>query len=233
MATKTIMTRGGGAHNVRNVDVDIPKHKLVVVIALYGSGNSSSAFDTICAEGQRRDVEWLSAYARQFLAQMDKPDVDMIEGLSPAISIDQKTTSKNPRPTVATVTEHYDYLRLVYDRVGHPYAPKHDIPITSQTVQQMTDQLMQMEERTKVQIPAPVISGRKGEHAKVLEDLQREGYVRLRSDGEMCEVTDDINLEKNKKHSIEVVIDRNIIKPGIESRLTDSLETALSLGEGR
>lgn len=233
MATKKITIRGAGAHNLKNVDVDIPKNKLVVMTGLSGSGKSSLAFDTIYAEGQRRYVESLSAYARQFLGQMDKPDVDMIEGLSPAISIDQKTTSKNPRSTVATVTEIYDYLRLLYARVGHPYCPKHDIPITSQTVQQMTDQLMQMEERTKIQILAPVISGRKGEHAKVLEDLQKEGYVRLRIDGEMCEVTDDINLEKNKKHSIEVVIDRNIIKPGIESRLTDSLETALSLGEGR
>lgn len=233
MAGKQITIRGGRAHNLKNVDVDIPKNKLVVMTGLSGSGKSSLAFDTIYAEGQRRYVESLSAYARQFLGQMDKPDVDLIEGLSPAISIDQKTTSKNPRSTVATVTEIYDYLRLLYARIGHPYCPKHDIPITSQTVQQMTDQLMQMEERTRIQILAPVISGRKGEHVKVLEDLQKEGYVRLRIDGEMCEITDDIQLAKNKKHSIEVVIDRNIIKSGIESRLTDSLETALSLGEGR
>src|SRR5699024_6675462 len=167
MATKKITIRGAGAHNLKNVDVDIPKNKLVVMTGLSGSGKSSLAFDKIYAEGQRRYVESLSAYARQFLGQMDKPDVDMIEGLSAAISIEQKTTSNNPRSTVATVTEIYDYLRLLYARVGHPYCPKHDIPITSQTVQQMTDQLMQMEERTKIQILAPVISGRKGEHAKV------------------------------------------------------------------
>src|SRR5699024_5834875 len=198
MTNKSIIIQGARAHNLKNIDVTIPKNKFVVVTGLSWSGKSSLAFDTIYAEGHRRYVESLSAYARQFLGQMDKPDVDMIEGLSPAISIDQKTTSKNPRSTVATVTEIYDYLRLLYARVGHPYCPKHDITITSQTVQHITDQLMQMEERTKIQILAPVISGRKGEHAKVLEDLQIEGYVRLLIDGEMCEVTDAINLEKNK-----------------------------------
>src|SRR5699024_2452173 len=183
-------------------------------------------------EGQRRYVESLSAYARQFLGQMDKPDVDTIEGLSPAISIDQKTTSKNPRSTVATVTEIYDYLRLLYARVGRPFCPIHGTEIASQTVQQMVDQIMQYTERTKLQVLAPVVSGRKGEHVKVLEDLKQEGYVRIRVDDEMHEVTDDIILDKNKKHYIEVVVDRIVVKPGIESRLTDSLETALSLGSG-
>lgn len=232
MANKEITIRGARAHNLKSIDVDIPKNNLVVVTGLSGSGKSSLAFDTIYAEGQRRYVESLSAYARQFLGQMDKPDVDQIEGLSPAISIDQKTTSKNPRSTVATVTEIYDYLRLLYARVGHPFCPIHDIEIVSQTVQQMVDQIMEYPERTKFQVLAPVISGRKGEHVKVLEDLKKEGYVRIRVDGEMREVTEDISLEKNKKHSIEVVVDRIVVKEGIESRLTDSLETTLSLGEG-
>lgn len=233
MATKKIKVRGARAHNLKNVDVDIPKHKLVVMTGLSGSGKSSLAFDTIYAEGQRRYVESLSAYARQFLGQMDKPDVDLIEGLSPAISIDQKTTSKNPRSTVATVTEIYDYLRLLYARVGHPFCPIHGIEIASQTIQQMVDQILDLEERTRIQVLAPVVSGRKGEHAKVLEDLKKEGYVRIRVDGEIHDVTDDIQLEKNKKHSIEVVIDRIVVKPGIETRLTDSLETALPLGDGK
>ena len=198
MASKKIKIRGARAHNLKNVDIDIPKNKLVVVTGLSGSGKSSLAFDTIYAEGQRRYVESLSAYARQFLGQMDKPDVDLIEGLSPAISIDQKTTSKNPRSTVATVTEIYDYLRLLFARIGHPFCPIHGIEITSQTVQQMVDQVLEMEERTRIQILAPVISGRKGEHVKVLEDLQKEGYVRIRVDGEMHEVTDEIILDKKK-----------------------------------
>ena len=233
MPSKKIKIRGARAHNLKNLDVDIPKNKLVVVTGLSGSGKSSLAFDTIYAEGQRRYVESLSAYARQFLGQMDKPDVDTIEGLSPAISIDQKTTSKNPRSTVATVTEIYDYLRLLYARIGRPVCPIHGIEISSQTVQQMVDQIMAYPDRTRIQILAPVISGRKGEHVKVLEDLKQEGYVRIRVNGEMREVTEEIKLDKNKTHSIEVVVDRIVVKKGIESRLTDSLETALPLGEGR
>ena len=233
MSNKHIKILGARAHNLKNIDINIPKNKLVVVTGLSGSGKSSLAFDTIYAEGQRRYVESLSAYARQFLGQMDKPDVDTIEGLSPAISIDQKTTSKNPRSTVATVTEIYDYLRLLYARIGHPYCPIHGIEIASQTIQQMVDQIMDYPERTRLQVLAPVVSGRKGEHVKVLEDLKQEGYVRLRVDGEMREINEEIVLDKNKVHSIEVVIDRIIVKDGIESRLTDSLETALPLGEGR
>src|SRR5690625_5196067 len=233
MPKKSIKIQGARAHNLQNMDVDIPKNKLVVVTGLSGSGKSSLAFDTIYAEGQRRYVESLSAYARQFLGQMDKPDVDAIEGLSPAISIDQKTTSKNPRSTVATVTEIYDYLRLLYARIGRPVCPVHGTEISSQTVQQMVDQILAYPERTRIQILAPVVSGRKGEHVKVLKSLQQEGYVRIRVDGEMREVTEEINLDKNKKHSIEVVVDRIIVREGIESRLTDSLETALPLGEGR
>jgi len=233
MPGKKIKIRGARAHNLKNIDIDIPKNKLVVVTGLSGSGKSSLAFDTIYAEGQRRYVESLSAYARQFLGQMDKPDVDTIEGLSPAISIDQKTTSKNPRSTVATVTEIYDYLRLLYARIGRPVCPVHGTEISSQTVQQMVDQILAYPERTRIQILAPVVSGRKGEHVKVLKSLQQEGYVRIRVDGEMREVTEEINLDKNKKHSIEVVVDRIIVREGIESRLTDSLETALPLGEGR
>ncbi|KGX86194.1 excinuclease ABC subunit UvrA [Pontibacillus litoralis] len=230
---KMIRVQGARAHNLKNVDIDIPKNKLVVLTGLSGSGKSSLAFDTIYAEGQRRYVESLSAYARQFLGQMDKPDVDSIEGLSPAISIDQKTTSKNPRSTVGTVTEIYDYLRLLFARIGRPTCPKHGVEITSQTVQQMVDQLLTYPERTKMQLLSPVVSGRKGQHIKVLEDLQKQGYVRLRVDGEMREITEDIQLEKNKKHSIEVVIDRIAIKEGIAGRLSDSVETALRLGEGQ
>lgn len=232
MPTKSIVIRGARAHNLKNVDIDIPKNKLVVVTGLSGSGKSSLAFDTIYAEGQRRYVESLSSYARQFLGQMDKPDVDVIEGLSPAISIDQKTTSKNPRSTVGTVTEIYDYLRLLYARVGRPTCPKHGIEISSQTVQQMVDRIMEYPERTKLQIMAPVVSGRKGEHVKVFEKLKQEGFVRIRVDKEMREVSEEIKLEKNKKHSIEVVVDRVVIKEGVAGRLSDSIETALRLGEG-
>lgn len=233
MPAKKIKIRGARAHNLKNIDVDIPKNKLVVVTGLSGSGKSSLAFDTVYAEGQRRYVESLSAYARQFLGQMDKPDVDAIEGLSPAISIDQKTTSKNPRSTVATVTEIYDYLRLLYARIGRPFCPIHHIEIASQTVQQMVDQIISLPERTRIQVLAPVVVGRKGEHVKVLENLQREGFIRLRVNGEMCEITDEIKLDKNKHHTIDVVVDRLVIKPGIESRLSDSLETALPHGNGR
>ncbi|MFC4737014.1 excinuclease ABC subunit UvrA [Bacillus daqingensis] len=233
MALDNIVVKGARSHNLKDIDVTIPRNKLVVMTGLSGSGKSSLAFDTIYAEGQRRYVESLSAYARQFLGQMDKPDVDSIDGLSPAISIDQKTTSKNPRSTVGTVTEIYDYLRLLFARVGTPICPVHGVEITSQTVTQMADQLMAYEERTKMQILAPVVSGRKGTHAKVLEDIKKQGYVRVRVNGEMREAAEEITLDKNKKHNIEVIIDRIMIKEGIETRLTDSLETALNFAEGQ
>lgn len=228
-----IVVKGARAHNLKNIDVTIPRNQLVVVTGLSGSGKSSLAFDTIYAEGQRRYVESLSAYARQFLGQMDKPDVDTIEGLSPAISIDQKTTSRNPRSTVGTVTEIYDYLRLLFARIGTPICPNHGIEITSQTVEQMVDRVLEYPERTKLQVLAPIVSGRKGAHVKVLEDIKKQGYVRVRVDGEMLDVSEDITLDKNKKHSIEVVIDRIVVKEGIASRLADSLESALKLGGGR
>ncbi|KIQ95178.1 Excinuclease ABC subunit A [Anoxybacillus thermarum] len=228
-----IVVKGARAHNLKNIDVVIPRNKLVVLTGLSGSGKSSLAFDTIYAEGQRRYVESLSAYARQFLGQMDKPDVDSIEGLSPAISIDQKTTSRNPRSTVGTVTEIYDYLRLLFARIGRPVCPTHGIEITSQTIEQMVDRLMQYPERTKMQILAPIVSGRKGTHVKTLEEIKKQGYVRVRVDGELRDVSEDIVLEKNKKHSIEVVVDRIVMKEGIQLRLADSLETALKLAEGK
>lgn len=233
MASEYIEVRGARVHNLKNIDVNIPRDQLVVLTGLSGSGKSSLAFDTIYAEGQRRYVESLSAYARQFLGQMDKPDVDAIEGLSPAISIDQKTTSRNPRSTVGTVTEIYDYLRLLYARVGRPICPKHNIEISSQTVEQMVDRILQFPERTKMQILAPVISGRKGEHVRVLENIKKQGFVRVRIDGEVSDVSDEIKLEKNKKHSIEIVVDRIVVKDGIRTRLADSLETALELADGR
>ncbi|TPE67558.1 excinuclease ABC subunit UvrA [Halalkalibacterium halodurans] len=233
MGLDNIVVKGARSHNLKNIDVTIPRDKLVVLTGLSGSGKSSLAFDTIYAEGQRRYVESLSAYARQFLGQMDKPDVDSIEGLSPAISIDQKTTSRNPRSTVGTVTEIFDYLRLLYARIGKPVCPKHGIEISSQTVQQMVDRILFYEERTKLQILAPLVSGRKGTHVKVLEDIKKQGFVRVRIDGEMREVAEEIELDKNKKHTIEVVIDRIVVKEGIETRLADSLETALQLADGR
>ncbi len=233
LALENIVVKGARSHNLKNIDVTIPRDKLVVLTGLSGSGKSSLAFDTIYAEGQRRYVESLSAYARQFLGQMDKPDVDAIEGLSPAISIDQKTTSRNPRSTVGTVTEIFDYLRLLYARVGRPVCPTHGIEISSQTIQQMVDRLTEYPERTKMQILAPLVSGRKGTHVKVLEDMKKQGYVRVRVDGEMREVAEEIELEKNKKHTIEVVIDRIVIKEGIQTRLADSLESALALADGR
>ncbi|MFC5466587.1 excinuclease ABC subunit UvrA [Lederbergia graminis] len=233
MAHDHIIIQGARAHNLKNVDVTIPRDKLVVLTGLSGSGKSSLAFDTIYAEGQRRYVESLSAYARQFLGQMDKPDVDVIEGLSPAISIDQKTTSRNPRSTVGTVTEIYDYLRLLYARVGRPICPKHGIEITSQTIEQMVDRIMEYPERTKLQVLAPIVSGKKGQHVKVFEDIKKQGYVRVRVDGEVFDVSEEITLEKNKKHSIEVIIDRIVVKQGVESRLADSLEAALKLGDGK
>src|SRR5690606_40480955 len=233
MAHDHIIIQGARAHNLKNVDVTIPRDKLVVLTGLSGSGKSSLAIDTIYAEGQRRYVESLSAYARQFLGQMDKPDVDVIEGLSPAISIDQKTTSRNPRSTVGTVTEIYDYLRLLSARIGRPVCPEHGIEIRAQTLQQMVDRVMELPERTKIQILAPVVKGRKGEHVKLLQQIAREGFVRVRVDGEMRELGEEIRLEKNKKHTIEVVVDRIVVKPGIETRLADSLETAVNLTGGQ
>ncbi|MBF0841955.1 MULTISPECIES: excinuclease ABC subunit UvrA [Mammaliicoccus] len=232
MKNKSIIVKGARAHNLKNVDIEIPKDQLIVMTGLSGSGKSSLAFDTIYAEGQRRYVESLSAYARQFLGQMDKPDVDLIEGLSPAISIDQKTTSKNPRSTVATVTEIYDYLRLLYARVGRPICPNHGIEIKSQTVQQMVDQVMELEERTKIQILSPIISGRKGSHKKLIDDIAKKGYARLKVDGQILDVDDVPELNKNQNHTIHVVIDRLVVKDGIEARLADSLETALELADG-
>lgn len=232
MKGPSIVVKGARAHNLKGVDIELPKNKLIVMTGLSGSGKSSLAFDTIYAEGQRRYVESLSAYARQFLGQMDKPDVDTIEGLSPAISIDQKTTSKNPRSTVATVTEIYDYIRLLYARVGKPYCPYHGIEIESQTVQQMVDRILELEERTKIQLLAPVISHRKGSHEKLIEDIGKKGYVRLRVDDEIVDVNEVPQLDKNKNHTIEVVVDRLVVKDGIETRLADSIETALELAEG-
>ncbi|PJO40612.1 excinuclease ABC subunit UvrA [Lysinibacillus xylanilyticus] len=233
MKNTEIVVQGARAHNLKNINVTIPRDQLVVLTGLSGSGKSSLAFDTIYAEGQRRYVESLSAYARQFLGQMDKPDVDAIEGLSPAISIDQKTTSRNPRSTVGTVTEIYDYLRLLYARIGKPICPNHGIEITSQTIEQMVDRLLTYPERTKMQLLAPMVSGRKGTHVKLLEDLKKQGFVRVRIDDELRDLDDAIELDKNKKHSIEVVIDRVVMKEGVAARLSDSLETALRLADGR
>ena len=227
-----IIVKGARVNNLKNIDVTIPRDKLVVMTGLSGSGKSSLAFDTIYAEGQRRYVESLSSYARMFLGQMDKPDVDYIEGLSPAISIDQKTTSKNPRSTVGTVTEVYDYLRLLWARVGTPHCPKCGKEIRQQTIDQIIDQVLALPEGTRIQVMAPVVRGKKGEHAKVLEDAKRSGYVRVRVDGNLYELDEEIKLEKNKKHSIEVVVDRLIIRPDIQQRLTDSVETASNLSGG-
>ncbi len=229
---QTIVIKGARAHNLKNIDIEIPRDKLIVFTGLSGSGKSSLAFDTIYAEGQRRYVESLSSYARQFLGQMEKPDVDYIDGLSPAISIDQKTTSRNPRSTVGTVTEIHDYLRLLYARIGTPHCPKCGREINQQTVDQMVDQITALPERTRLQILAPVVRARKGEHARVLESMRREGYVRARIDGEVYDLDDAPALDKKKKHTIEIVIDRLILRPDIKTRLTDSLETALRLGDG-
>ena len=227
-----IVVKGARANNLKNIDVTIPRDKLVVMTGLSGSGKSSLAFDTIYAEGQRRYVESLSSYARMFLGQMDKPDVDYIEGLSPAISIDQKTTSKNPRSTVGTVTEIYDYLRLLWARVGTPHCPKCGKEIKQQTIDQIIDQVTALPEGTRIQVCAPVVRGKKGEHAKVFEDAKRSGYVRARVDGNLYELDEEIKLEKNKKHSIEIIVDRLIIRPDIQQRLTDSVETAAGLSGG-
>ena len=229
---ESIKIEGARAHNLKNINVEIPRDKLVVVTGLSGSGKSSLAFDTIYAEGQRRYVESLSAYARQFLGQMDKPDVDNIEGLSPAISIDQKTTSHNPRSTVGTVTEVYDYLRLLYARAGRPHCPSCGKPIAQQSVDQMVDAIMTQHEGTKLLIMAQLVRGKKGEHRKILDQIRRDGYVRVRIDGELRDLGEEIALEKQKKHTIEIVVDRLVVRAGMESRLTDSLETALRAGAG-
>ena len=229
---ENIIVKGARANNLKNIDVTIPRDKLVVMTGVSGSGKSSLAFDTIYAEGQRRYVESLSSYARMFLGQMDKPDVDYIEGLSPAISIDQKTTSKNPRSTVGTVTEIYDYLRLLWARAGTPHCPKCGKEIRQQTIDQIIDQVLALPEGTRIQVMAPVIRGKKGEHAKVFEDAKRSGYVRARVDGSLYELDEEIKLEKNKKHSIEIIVDRLIIRPDIRQRLTDSVETAAKLSGG-
>ncbi len=232
MNINEIIIKGAREHNLKNVNLIIPRNKLIVMTGLSGSGKSSLAFDTIYAEGQRRYVESLSSYARQFLGQMEKPDVDYIEGLSPAISIDQKTTSRNPRSTVGTVTEIHDYLRLMYARIGVPHCPKCGKPIQQQTVDQIVDQILALPERTKLMILAPVVRGRKGEFVKMLEDMTKQGYVRARIDGELCELSDPPKLVKNKKHTVEIVIDRLVVRPDIQQRLTDSLETAMKLAEG-
>lgn len=227
-----IVVKGAREHNLKNIDIEIPRDEFVVVTGLSGSGKSSLAFDTIYAEGQRRYVESLSAYARQFLGQMDKPDVDYIEGLSPAISIDQKTTSRNPRSTVGTVTEIYDYLRLMFARAGRPHCPKCGKPIAQQTVEQMVDQILALPEGTKFMVMAQVVRGKKGEHQKILGQIRKDGYVRVRIDGEIQDVNEEIKLVKTKKHTIEVVVDRLVVREGINQRLADSLETSLQLGEG-
>ena len=227
-----IKIRGANEHNLKNIDVDIPRNELVVLTGLSGSGKSSLAFDTIYAEGQRRYMESLSSYARMFLGQMEKPDVENIEGLSPAVSIDQKSTNRNPRSTVGTVTEIYDYFRLLYARVGVPHCPKCGREIKKQTVDQMVDVIMGLPERTKIQLLAPVVRGRKGEHTKLFEQAKKSGYVRVMVDGSMYELSDEIKLDKNKKHNIEIVVDRLSVKEGIQKRLTDSIETTLKLAEG-
>ncbi|KYH31508.1 excinuclease ABC subunit UvrA [Neomoorella mulderi] len=232
MATDKIVIQGARAHNLKNINVTIPRDKLVVITGLSGSGKSSLAFDTIYAEGQRRYVESLSSYARQFLGQMDKPDVDVIEGLSPAISIDQKTASHNPRSTVGTVTEIYDYLRLLFAHIGRAHCPRCGRPITPQTVSQMVDRLLAYPEGTRFQVMAPIVRGRKGEYRSVLEEIRKQGYVRVRVDGEIRETSETINLAKNKKHTIEVIVDRLQVRPGVAPRLAESLETALKLADG-
>ncbi|HHE48410.1 MAG TPA: excinuclease ABC subunit A, partial [Candidatus Acetothermia bacterium] len=227
-----LIVRGAREHNLKDIDLEIPRNRLVVITGISGSGKSSLAFDTIYAEGQRRYVESLSAYARQFLGLMEKPDVDFIEGLSPAISIDQKARSHNPRSTVGTVTEIYDYLRLLYARIGKPHCPKCGRPIERQTAQQIIDQVCALPEGTAVQIMAPVVRGRKGEYKHVFEELKKEGFVRVRVDGVLRTLYEDIQLDKNKKHTIEIVVDRIKVAPGKRSRIADSVETALKHGGG-
>lgn len=232
MAKQYIKIRGANEHNLKNISLDIPRNELVVLTGLSGSGKSSLAFDTIYAEGQRRYMESLSSYARQFLGQMEKPDVEYIEGLSPAISIDQKSTNRNPRSTVGTVTEIYDYMRLLYARIGIPHCPKCGKEIKKQTVDQMVDQIMSLPEKTRLQLLAPVVRGRKGEHSKILEQARKSGYVRIRIDGNLYELSEEIKLDKNIKHNIEIVVDRLVVKEGIEKRLTDSIETVMELANG-
>lgn len=222
-----IIIKGAKEHNLKNINLEIPRDKMVVITGLSGSGKSSLAFDTLYAEGQRRYVESLSSYARQFLGLMEKPDVERIDGLSPAISIDQKTTSKNPRSTVGTVTEIYDYIRLLYARIGVPYCPNCHKKIEKQTIDQIVDNIMSLEEGTKIQVLAPVVRGRKGEYTKQLEGYQKEGFVRVRIDGENYELSDDIKIDRKKKHEIELVVDRLVIRDDITSRLTESVEVAL------
>ena len=228
-----IIVKGARENNLKNVNIELPKDKLIVMTGVSGSGKSSLAFDTIYAEGQRRYVESLSAYARQFLGGNEKPDVDSIEGLSPSISIDQKTTSKNPRSTVGTVTEIYDYLRLLYARIGVPYCPEHNRPISSQSVEEMTNQVLNLVEGTKIRVLSPIVHGEKGTHKELLDGLKKDGFVRVRIDGEEHELEEDINLEKNKKHNIHVVVDRLIIKEGIRSRLYEAIELASKLSNGK
>ena len=229
---RIIAIRGAREHNLKNVDLDLPRDQLVVLTGLSGSGKSSLAFDTIYAEGQRRYVESLSAYARQFLEMMQKPDVDQIDGLSPAISIEQKTTSRNPRSTVGTVTEIYDYMRLLWARVGVPYSPATGLPIESQTVSQMVDRIMALPEGTRLYLLAPVVRGRKGEYRKELADYQKKGFQRVKIDGKFHEIADAPALDKKFTHDIDVVVDRIVVRPDIATRLADSLETALKLAEG-
>ncbi|MBW1921795.1 MAG: excinuclease ABC subunit UvrA, partial [Deltaproteobacteria bacterium] len=233
MSTEFIKIRGARQHNLKNISLDIPRNKLVVITGISGSGKSSLAFDTIYAEGQRRYVESLSAYARQFLEQMDKPEVDYIEGLSPAIAIEQRTPHRNPRSTVGTVTEIHDYLRLLFARVGHPHCPKCGLEIRPQTTQQIVDQIMSLPEGTSIQILAPLLEGKRGGHAKLLRRLQKDGFTRVKVDGKVRLLEDDIALDGNKKHSISVIVDRLTIKKQIKRRLTDSVELALSLSDGR
>ena len=232
MKKETIRIKGAKENNLKNIDLEIPRNQFVVLTGLSGSGKSSLAFDTIYAEGQRRYMESLSSYARQFLGQMEKPDVDSIEGLSPAISIDQKSTNRNPRSTVGTVTEIYDYFRLLYARIGIPHCPKCGKPISRQTVDQMVDRLMQLEEGTRIQLLAPIVRGRKGEHKKIFQNARKSGYVRVRVDGNIYDLSEEIPMEKNRKHNIEIVVDRLVIRPGVEKRITDSIETTLSLTDG-
>ena len=227
-----IVVRGARSHNLKNIDVEIPRNEMVVVTGLSGSGKSSLAFDTLYAEGQRRYIESLSAFARQFLGNSRKADVDSIDGLSPAISIDQKTTNRNPRSTVGTITEVNDYLRLLYARVGHPICPNDGTPIASQSIDQMIERAKSLEERTRVQVMAPVVYGKKGQHKRLLEKIQQQGYVRVQIDGELYDIEDIPELNKNQKHNINIVIDRLVIKDGIRTRLADSLETALRLTDG-
>ena len=230
--SESIRIKGACEHNLKNIDLEIPRNQFVVLTGLSGSGKSSLAFDTIYAEGQRRYMESLSSYARQFLGQMEKPNVESIEGLSPAISIDQKSTNRNPRSTVGTVTEIYDYFRLLYARIGTPHCPECGREIRRQTVDEMSNQILELEEGTRIQLLAPMVRGRKGEHTKILDRARKSGYVRVRIDGNMYELNEEIKLDKNIKHNIDIVVDRLVVKPEILSRLTGSVETVLALSEG-